>query len=192
MNAQAFTLYDMFQHNAATRADRPALIHDEGQLTFSGLLERVDALATGLAALGIAKGDRICILAQNHLSYFELYGACAKLGLIAYPINWRLTAAEAERILKRAEPCMLVIDETTRELVSELRSRHTAIPHWYRFGSTAADGFNSFDAFYDTDGPPVSPAAEPDDAFAVVSTAAVDIIPRGAVLTHNNFIAANL
>jgi long-chain acyl-CoA synthetase len=192
MNAQAFTLYDMFRHNAATRADRPAIIHDAGQLTFSGLLERVDALATGLAGLGMAKGERICMLAQNHLSYFELYGACAKLGLIAYPINWRLTAEEAERILERAEPCMLVIDETTRELVSELRSRHTAIPHWYSFGSTAADGFNTFDALYDTDGPPVSPATEPDDALAVVSTAAVDIIPRGAVLTHNNFIAANL
>ena len=192
MSAQAFTLYDMFRYNAATRADRPAIIHDEGQLTFSGLLERIDALATGLAGLGIAKGERICILAQNHLSYFELYGACAKLGLIAYPINWRLTAEEAERILERAEPCMLVIDATTQELVSALRDRNTAIPHWYIFGSTAADGFSAFDTLYDTDSPPASPAAESDDAFAVVSTAAVDIIPRGAVLTHHNFIAANL
>ena len=129
MNAQAFTLYDMFRYNAATRADRPAIIHDAGQLTFSGLLERVDALATGLTGLGIAKGERICILAQNHLSYFELYGACAKLGLIAYPINWRLTAEEAERILERAEPCMLIIDDTTRELAADERASNTSVPH---------------------------------------------------------------
>jgi len=32
----------------------------------------------------------------------------------------------------------------------------------------------------------------PDDPFAVISTAAVDIIPRGAVLTHTNFLMANL
>jgi acyl-CoA synthetase (AMP-forming)/AMP-acid ligase II len=192
MNAQAFTLYDMFRYNAANRADRLAIIHDQGQLTFSGLLARVEALATGLAGLGMGKGERICILAQNHLSYFELYGACAKLGLIAYPINWRLTAEEAERILDRAEPCMVVIDETTQALVSEFHNRNTAIPHWYSFGSTAPDGLSAFDTLYDTDGPPMSPAAEPDDAFAVVSTAAVDIIPRGAVLTHNNLIAANL
>jgi long-chain acyl-CoA synthetase len=87
---------------------------------------------------------------------------------------------------------MLVLDETAREWVSERRNGNTAILHWYSFGSTAVDGLSAFDTLYDMDNPAVPPAAEPDDAFAVVSTAAVDIIPRGAVLTHNNFIAANL
>ncbi len=55
-------------------------------------------------------GDRICVLAQNDAAYLELYGACARQGLIAYPINWRLTAQEVERVVERARPSMMVVD----------------------------------------------------------------------------------
>src|SRR5207247_1862295 len=39
---------------------------------------------------------------------------------------------------------------------------------------------------------PPGPEVSPDDPFAVISTAAVDVIPRGAALTHRNVITANL
>jgi acyl-CoA synthetase (AMP-forming)/AMP-acid ligase II len=119
MNVHAFTLYDMIWRNAVYYANRPAIMDAHRYITCREWLERTDGLATGLAGLGIAKGERICILAQNHLSYLDLYGACAKLGCLAYPINWRLTAEEVERILARAEPRMLVIDDNTRALVAE-------------------------------------------------------------------------
>ena len=51
MSAHAFTLYDMLLRNASIYGDRPAVIHAQGQLTFRDFLARVDALATGLAAL---------------------------------------------------------------------------------------------------------------------------------------------
>ena len=192
MNASHFTLYDMLLRNAANHANRVAVFHDQGQLTFRELCDRVDALATGLAGMGIVKGERICILAQNHLSYLELYGACAKLGLLAYPINWRLTAEEVSRIVERAEPCMMIIDDTTRELAAEERANNRHVPHWYIFGDTPIDGYTAFDTVYDTSSPTTPERSEPDDAFAVISTAAVDVIPRGALLTQANILAANM
>src|SRR3982751_5807705 len=87
-------------------------------LSFRGFHRRVDALAGGLDALGIAKGDRICILAQNDPGYLELYGACARQGIVAYPINWRLTAPEVERVVERAAPKMLVVDGSTLAIVA--------------------------------------------------------------------------
>ena len=87
MSVQTFTLYDMLLRNAAQFGERPAVIHEGGRVGFGELLARVDALASGLEALGIRKGDRICVLAQNHPAYLDLYGACAKLGALAYPIN---------------------------------------------------------------------------------------------------------
>jgi len=35
----------------------------------------VDALAAGLSGVGIARGDRVCVLAQNDVAYLDLYGA---------------------------------------------------------------------------------------------------------------------
>jgi len=96
LTVHAFTVHDMIARGAAVYGDGPAVIQGERVLSFRALQDRVDDLAAGLAALGLAPGDRICVLAQNDAAYLELYGACARQGLIAYPINWRLTAQEVE------------------------------------------------------------------------------------------------
>ena len=91
----------------------------QGRLDLRDFLARVDALAAGLAALPLVKGERLCILAQNHPAYLELYGACARLGVIAYPINWRLTAEEIRRIVERAAPRLLLVDDSTLPAVAD-------------------------------------------------------------------------
>jgi acyl-CoA synthetase (AMP-forming)/AMP-acid ligase II len=192
MPVQDLTLYDMLQSNARTFANRPAVIHSGGTLTFRDLLARVDALAAGLAELSISKGDRLCILAQNEPAYLELYFACARLGIIAYPINWRLTPEEVGRIVERAEPRMMLIDDAALQQVAEWPTTRATIPYWYKFGADPALGFTLFSSLYLPSGVSEDPAVHADDPFAVISTAAVDVIPRGAVLTHANLLASNL
>ena len=192
MSVQTFTLYDMLLRNAAQFGGRTAVVHEQGEVNFRALLARVDALANGLAALPIRKGERICILAQNHPGYLDLYGACAKLGILAYPINWRLTADEVLRIVKRAQPSMMVVDATTQSAVAGWPAS-TGIDHWYAFASSPSGPFADFDTLYADAEPADAPGTVMgDDPFAVISTAAVDVTPRGAVLTHNNLLAANL
>ena len=190
--ARALTVYDMIARAAALHGARPAVIQGERQWTFAEFQRRVDALATGLAGLGIAKGDRICILAQNDVAYLDLYGACARQGIVAYPINWRLTAEEVERVLERAAPRVMVVDASTLAVAEGWPQRKATIAHWVRFGTSAGGGFQALDGLY-REATPV-PAAEVggDDTFAVISTAAVDVIPRGAALTHANILTANL
>src|SRR5262245_44589799 len=187
-----FTVYDMIARGASVHGGAPALIQGDREVSFRELQRRVDALAGGLAALGVGRGDRICILAQNDVAYVELYGACARQGVIAYPINWRLTAQEVERVVDRAGPVMMVVDASTQGLVTDRPGRMRTLPHWYQLGESAGSAFTPIAALSRQDGvaPPVEVA--PGDAFAVISTAAVDVVPRGAVLTHANVITANL
>ncbi len=192
MSAHEFTLYDMLLRNAFIYGDRPAVIHAQGCFTFRDFLGRVDALAAGLAALPLSKGERLCILAQNHPAYLELYGACARLGVIAYPINWRLTAEEISRVVKRAAPRLMLIDDSTLSLVADWPQTRADIASWYTLGTTEAPGFTPFETLYHSSGVLEPGMVAPDDPFAVISTAAVDIIPRGAVLTHTNLLMANL
>ena len=192
MPAQGFTVYDIVARGAAVHGAAPAVIQGERTVTFGELRRRVDALAGGLAALGLGKGDRICVLAQNDLAYLDLYGACARQGIIAYPINWRLTGEEVERVLERAAPKLMVVDASTLSVVGTWPGTKPNLPHWYQLGETATAGFKAFASLY-REGPVPEPAAVgDDDVFAVISTAAVDVIPRGAALTHANIIAANL
>ncbi len=189
LSVHAFTVYDLITRGAAGRPDDPAVIQGERAVSFRELQERVDALAAGLAGLGIGPGDRVCILGQNDAAYLDLYGACARQGIVAYPINWRLTGPEVERVVERARPAMMVVDQTTLPLVSgSLEGK--GVPHRYAMGA-AEVGFPALATLY-RGSPPPPAAVRAEDAFAVISTAAVDVIPRGAVLTHANVLAANL
>ena len=192
MGAQAFTVYDMLVRGAALAPDAPALIQGPREWSFRQLRERADSLATGLAGLGLSKGDRICVLAQNDAAYVDLYGACARQGLVAYPINWRLTAPEVERVLERAAPKMLVADASTLPVVGDWPRTQRAVAHWYQLGEGPAPGFTPLSTLYRDGPPPPVEDVSGDDPFAVISTAAVDAIPRGAVLTHANVITASL
>ena len=191
LSVQAFSVYDLFARGAASAAEAPAVIQGERVLSFRALREGMDALAGGLAALGLAPGDRICVLAQNDAAYLELYGACARQGLVAYPINWRLTAQEVERVVERARPAMMVVDASTRSLVGDWLTG-AGVTHRYQLGEGAGSDFAPLAGLYRSGAAPAPAAVSGDDAFAVISTAAVDVVPRGAVLTHANVITADL
>ena len=190
MAVHGFTLYDMIERGASLYGDAPAVFQGDRAWSFREFHRRVDALAGGLAGLGIGRGDRVCVLAQNDAAYLELYGACARQGIVAYPINWRLTAAEVERVVERAAPVMFVADAAAVAVVGGWPAAKPAVRHWYQLGESAAPGFTALAALYREGAPP--PTVAPDDAFAAISTAAVDVIPRGAVLTHANVVTANL
>src|SRR5437762_3545535 len=192
MGVHGFTVYDMIARGAFVYGDAPAVIQGERQLSFREFQRQVDALAGGLLALGIGKGDRVCILAQNDAAYLHLYGACARQGIVAYPINWRLTAQEVDRVVERAAPKMMVVDASTLPAVAGWPEQKKSVAHWYQFGEAPGAGFQPIAALYrDGAAPPLADVSS-DDPFAVISTAAVDVVPRGAVLTHANVVTANL
>jgi long-chain acyl-CoA synthetase len=191
MTVPGLTVYDVIARGASLHGDAPAVIQGERTLSFRQFQGRVDGLAAGLAGLGIGAGQRICVLAQNDAAYLELYGACARQGIVAYPINWRLTAPEVERVVERAAPTMFVADASTLAVVGQWPATRRSVAHWYQLGDTAAAGFTPFARLYG-EAPPPPAAVMADDVFAVISTAAVDVVPRGAALTHANVLTANL
>ncbi|MFQ5617223.1 MAG: AMP-binding protein [Anaerolineales bacterium] len=187
MGLRDFTIYDFLRHNAHVAGSAPAAITLDEIVTHQQFLERVDQLAAGLMQQGISKGDRICILSQNSIEYLELYGACAKTGAIAYPINWRLAAMEVKAVLKLAAPKMLVVSAS--HLPQLEASDMSGIRIRAITGPGSAEGFISLNDLYRS---PTGEAAgvHSDDPFAIISTAAVAGVPRGAVLTHTNVIMA--
>jgi acyl-CoA synthetase (AMP-forming)/AMP-acid ligase II len=187
MGLHDLTLYHFLEYNARMFESEPAVLTSDRSFTYGQFLERVDQLASGLLEGGIAKGDRICILAQNSPEYLELYGACAKMGVVAYPINWRLTAEEVQQVVTLADPQMIAVGAVNLPQLegldlSGLRIRAIV-------GEGSADGFVPFSDLYEE---PTDESVEvrSDDPFVIISTAAVAGLPRGAVLTHDNLIMA--
>src|SRR5271168_3421527 len=83
---------------------RTALARDGRLLTFRELHTRVEGIAATLTSHGFRVGDRLALLLPNGPDYIELIYACAMLGLIAVPLNSRLSAKEIDRVLEDARP----------------------------------------------------------------------------------------
>src|ERR1700719_3573084 len=93
-------------------ADRTALAPDTTPVSFQELDARVKRIAATLSQQGFGRGDRLALLLPNGPEYIELVYACAWLGVIAVPLNTRLSAVEIDRILADASPRGLVRDSS--------------------------------------------------------------------------------
>lgn len=185
MGLRDTNLYHILESNATKFASRPAVITPVQTLSYAEFLENVDRLAAGISNRGITKGERICILSQNSTDYLALYGACAKMGAIAYPINWRLSADEVAQVFRLAEPAMLAVGTAHLHQIEGLEL--DALKIRAILGQGSAPGFMAFDELY-AQGGGESAEVGGKDPFVIISTAAVSGVPRGAVLTHSNMM----
>tara|TARA_Y100000813_G_C24156900_1_gene350117 strand:+ start:774 stop:2318 length:1545 start_codon:yes stop_codon:yes gene_type:complete len=114
--------YDWSAYHAYVRPEKIAIrdVSAKQTLTYKELDERASLLANWLQKVGIQKGDRVAILSQNCAEFFELEFACAKVGAIELPLNWRLTKPELEYILNDSTPKVLIYDESFSEISTEL------------------------------------------------------------------------
>jgi acyl-CoA synthetase (AMP-forming)/AMP-acid ligase II len=90
-------------------------------LTFRQWDKRASRLANALLGLGLSKGDRVALLAYNCVEWMELYVALARTGLIAVPVNFRLTGPEIAYIVRDCEAAAFVVQDGLVEPVLAVR-----------------------------------------------------------------------
>ena len=100
------------EHHAVFRGDSPAITFEDGAVTTYGDLDRwASTTAAYLSStLGVRRGDRIAYLGFNTPEMIALLFACARLGAILVPMNWRLTPAELGFIAADCAPKALFHD----------------------------------------------------------------------------------
>lgn len=80
------------------------------EITYADLLRRIDRAASVLGALGAGTGDVIAFLGLNSPRMLEVLFACARIGAIVCPVNWRLAAPELARVLADCTPRALLVE----------------------------------------------------------------------------------
>ncbi|HXZ03860.1 MAG TPA: long-chain-fatty-acid--CoA ligase [Ktedonobacteraceae bacterium] len=99
-------------HAKKVSGTRQAVACGETRYTWEEFDQRSDALARGLASIGVVRGDRVAVLMLNCHRYLELYYACARMGAVIVPLNIRLARPEIVFILNDSESKVLVVDKT--------------------------------------------------------------------------------
>lgn len=88
--------------------DRSAVVFEGEAISYRDLQRRADRTACWLQSLGVEKGDRVAVLLHNCPEFLDLYLACARLGAIFVPVNFRLAGPELRYILDNCRPRLFV------------------------------------------------------------------------------------
>ena len=103
--------------------DKAAVIFKNRPLTYHHLHNRCQQTAAWLQTIGIEKGDRVAVMLYNCPEFIDLYLACARLGAIFVPINFRLSPPEVDYLLQHSDPKLFVFDQSFVDLVDQLDFR---------------------------------------------------------------------
>ncbi len=133
------------------------------------------------------KGDRLCILAQNSLEYWETFFGCQKSGGIFSPLNWRLVARELAGLIDDLAPSVLFFDSELAEVASELKQDVT-VEHWVSLDSkgTEVEGSLSYEEGMNkaASSPPDAVDLSYEDPMGIVFTGGTTGLPKGAMITY--------
>jgi fatty-acyl-CoA synthase len=166
--------------------DRPA----GRRWTYAELAADVDAVALGLLAMGIGKGDRVGIWAPNCAEWTITQYAAAKIGAILVNINPAYRVRELEFVLKQSGARMLVAAQRLKTsdyaaMIKEVRPRCPALEFVVMLGSP------SWDALVATTGDVAALGRielDRDDPISIQYTSGTTGFPKGATLSHHNIL----
>jgi len=104
--------------------DKTAILFEGLRITYSELHGRANRTACWLQSQGIRQGDRVIVILKNCPEFVELYLACARLGAIFVPVNFRLTSPEMAHIIQNAQPRMVVFGSEYGDRIHRLQTVH--------------------------------------------------------------------
>jgi fatty-acyl-CoA synthase len=190
------TIGDNFDRTAAARPDAEALVDVPSgrRWTYGQLRADVDALALGLHAAGVVKGDRVGIWAPNLPEWTLVQFATAKLGAILVNINPAYRTHELEYVLNQAGISMIVAAPSFKtsdyeSMIKEVRPNCPPLrqviligrPNW---DELMADGRRGDRAELAR----LQAALSPDDPINIQYTSGTTGFPKGATLSHHNIL----
>ncbi len=181
------TLGGVLAAHAHLRPDALGVRDLERAMTFRDWNRRACRLANALLGLGLAKGERIAVLAYNCIEWAEIYAATAKSGLVAVPINFRLVGPEIAYIVENAGASALIVQDELAGVIEEVRaSLPLPAARFIHFGAKPCPaGYLDYETLLSkaSDREPAA-AIETTDPWMLMYTSGTTGRPKGAIRNH--------
>lgn len=189
------TLRDTLELAADTYPEKTALVYPrrDQQWSYAEFDAKANQLANALRGLGIDKGDRVSTMLHNGTEIVLTVFACAKIGAVFNPLNYRLPAGEIEYILNDAGSSLLVYEDGTRDAVESARPALDTVQNYVYIDDNAPSGSHGFyDLIESADAIRPDTVVEEDDTYAFIYTSGTTGRPKGVVHEHRDIIEHNL
>lgn len=157
-----------------------------GRFTYRDMNARANRLARFLRGAGVAAGDRVAVLAPNGVEVLDALFACAKLGAILVPLNWRSAPREIVEAVRITSPVALLFAPDFRAAAAEIAAATTSVRIWIHLDGDPLSGSTPY-ATIETASPvePVSrEAVREDDILCLLFTGGTTGLPKAARISY--------
>ncbi len=165
--------------------DKTAIQFEGEKISYAEFNQKITDTAAMLHhSLGIKRGDRVAFLGQNHPRTLYLLFACARIGVIFVPLNWRLTPAEHIHMLVDCAASALFVEEDYQDHCEILKEKlpECRLVTW---GGRDKEGWLGLRQLMSAaEGHDPRPTVGPNDPVLLIFTSGTTGFPKGAVLTH--------
>jgi acyl-CoA synthetase (AMP-forming)/AMP-acid ligase II len=192
----SLTLDGLLEEHRRSHPERIAAVFEHRVFTYPQLADRVIQLSNALLDAGVASGDRVLWMGQNTHVVLETLLACARIGALFCPLNWRQTAGEMAFVIDDLEPRLVIwqqqeIGATVQAAKAQAQWQSA---QWIPFDATGSGSYETF----------VTQASKLDRLAAeqrisdaslpclLMYTAAFSGRPNGALLSQSAFLWQNL
>src|SRR5262245_57660729 len=129
---------DWLARRAALSPERVALVDTitRRKITYRDWNRSANRTARYLRELGVERGARVAVLAMNSVEVLDVWFACAKIGAIFQPLNWRLTGNELAALVKDGTPSVLIYGSNFAEQAEALRGVEASVRHFVGLDDT--------------------------------------------------------
>ncbi len=179
-------LSDWITRHADATPDKPAIVFEGREISYAHLARRIERCARVLVnGLGIKPGDRVAYLGQNSPEQMALLFACARIGAILLPLNWRLAAPEHVQLLQHAGPQVIFVDGLYTDHIDGVREQLGSIVLVsYTSGTVGWAAFDELENAGRGQTAVVGPAGlSEDDGLLLCYTSGTTGVPKGALLS---------
>jgi long-chain acyl-CoA synthetase len=192
----AKTMTEAFRLTVEDLPDRVAVRtkDDELTLTWSQLRDRVDALAGGLAQLGVRRGDNVALMLGNRPEFHIADLAVMTLGATPFSIYPTFTPQQIAFVAGDAGARVAIVEETYLQRLTDARADLPALQTVIVLeggrgeGTTAWEDVEGADPGFDPE--PHWRAVGPEDVLTLIYTSGTTGPPKGVELVHRNIMAA--
>ena len=180
----------MILRQADLSHDRTAMVFEGESYDYAEFARRARTRAALFRQHGTCVGDRVGFLGFNQPAFLETMVAANALGAVFVPLNFRLTGEELAFIIGDAGIHTLVVEPELAPIIDSVKER---LPCRAYFSSGEdSEGYPSLASLAD----PMAPLLETvpvgaHDTLLIMYTSGTTGLPKGAMLTHGNFVWNN-
>ena len=183
-----YNMCEILEHNLKTRADKTALLSDDGSMTFGEVSRQVNRVGNALVNLGIRFGDCVGILCPDRPEWVTAFFAVTKIGGTALGMNTLVKAEEYDYILGDSRTRVLIVHDSLLGTIEPVLHKHTTLIRVIVIGDAGDSGYTTFENWIAVEDETLdAERTHRDDFCSLHYSSGTTGMPKGVLHAHKDY-----